>query len=176
MHTALLRANVIFFYNVTVLFVLAMACAASFHFVGADVAATISNVEIVHLHHKSNPYISGDEALMLFDCDADLAPVWNWNVKLLYVWIQANYVGSDGSGENEFVVWDRLIESPEDAVIALRRARSKYHLIGDNLRGVDVTLTLHWDRMPVVGLLQFGAPTVGTSGSATLPSRYQSVR
>jgi len=35
--------------------------------------------------------LEADVAVLRFDLDVDLRPVWNWNVKMLFVYITAEY-------------------------------------------------------------------------------------
>lgn len=51
---------------------------------------------------------------------------------------------------NQVVLWDEIIESPEEAELKLYNERNKYLLIDqyNELKGATVTLTLSWDIMP----------------------------
>ena len=57
----------------------------------------------------------------------DLTPLFNWNTKQLFVYVQAEYTSADGT-ENEVVIWDRIIRRKEDAVIKVANGRPKYPL------------------------------------------------
>ena len=52
-------------------------------------------------------------------------------------------------------IWDRVIESKDDAHIILPYVRNKYKLVdqGAHLRGLNVNLTLEWSVMPISGQL-----------------------
>jgi hypothetical protein len=72
---------------------------------------------------------------------------------------------------NEVVIWDRVVNNPSEAVLRLAGQFVKYPLMdaGKELRGAPVSLTLHWDVMPITGKL-YGA----TRGNHTvrLPAAY----
>jgi signal peptidase complex subunit 3 len=56
---------------------------------------------------------------------------------------------------NQVILWDKIIERPEDAKLNLKKVHVKYGLIdqGEELRGANVTLRLYWDHMPLTGRL-----------------------
>ena len=72
---------------------------------------------------------------------------------------------------NEVVIWDRVVNNASEAVLKLDGQFVKYPLMdaGKELRGTPVSLTLHWDVMPITGKL-YGA----TRGNHTvrLPTAY----
>jgi signal peptidase complex subunit 3 len=53
------------------------------------------------------------------------------------------------------VLWDRIVRTPEDAVISVPAMKQKYALLdrGMGLRGRPLTLSLVWNVMPRVGAL-----------------------
>lgn len=59
---------------------------------------------------------------------------------------------------NEIVIWDQIIPSAADARLNLTNEMNKYPIIDQHtdLRGAPVSLSLHWDIMPITGLLQLG--------------------
>jgi len=72
---------------------------------------------------------------------------------------------------NQVVLWDRVVQNASSAVLRLAGQYIKYPLMdqGKELRGTPVSLTLHWDVMPITGKL-YGA----TRGNRTvrLPAAY----
>jgi len=72
---------------------------------------------------------------------------------------------------NSVLVWDATLRSRAESRVKLDAARIKYPLIdqGRELRGAPLSLTLHWDVMPITGALYAGH---GGNYSATLPSAY----
>ena len=55
---------------------------------------------------------------------ADLTPLFHWNTKQLFLYLQAEYVDAKGV-KNEVVIWDRIIHSKERANLSLT-GRNKY--------------------------------------------------
>lgn len=72
---------------------------------------------------------------------------------------------------NQVVVWDRIIKSPDDALIDEQAIRAEYILAdqGYNLKNADVILKVGWDITPIAGLLH-GGHTPGVH--VTLPDDY----
>ena len=72
---------------------------------------------------------------------------------------------------NEVVIWDKVINSTETALLSMKNNFIKYPLLdqGKELRGTPVSLTLHWDVMPITGKLY-----MDTRGKHTvrMPDRY----
>ena len=116
--------------------------------------------------HKADPVVSvklakverflrvgrNDEAHLAFDIDADLTSVFSWNTKQLFVWLAAEY-STPKHVKSSVSVWDRIVESKEDAHLVLPFVRNKYKLVdnGAGLRGNVVNLTMGWQIMPRVG-------------------------
>ena len=95
-----------------------------------------------------------DEAYLAFELSADLTSAFSWNTKELFVFLGAEYE-SKGRKVNQVSLWDRTIESKEEAVRHLPYVRNKYKLVdrGHHLRGLKFNLTLFWHVVPVVGKL-----------------------
>ena len=51
--------------------------------------------------------------IFYFDLDADLSPVFNWNVKQLFVYVTAEYK-SKTNELNQVVIWDKIVLDKED--------------------------------------------------------------
>lgn len=141
------------------------------------------------MEHEHN-----DEALFLIDLKTDLKPVFNWNVKLLFVYLSAEYT-TKTNALNQVVIWDTIIERTElgktqreldayskkmkrriyhlDGKIDIKDLRNKYGLIDDehNLRNANLTFKLNWNVVPYSGLLFDQSQTV--IDSYVLPSTYQ---
>lgn len=69
------------------------------------------------------------------------------------------------------IIWDRIIKTPQDAVLKESGEFVKYALVdqGSELRGKNITLKLMWDHMPLTGRLYVDSQG---SKSFTLPSEY----
>lgn len=72
---------------------------------------------------------------------------------------------------NQVSIWDRVVESKEDAILKLPHVRNKYKLVdqGSHLRGLAMNLTLEWNVMPVTGSVSVGRRTFT---GFTLPTEY----
>jgi Signal peptidase subunit len=111
-----------------------------------------------------------DQATLRFDLDADLRPLWSWNVNHMYVSVVAGYV-SGSHVRNEIVVWDYIVSGREEAVLKLQRQMNKYSLKdhGYGLKGAEVDLSFRYSIMPHMGVLMYGEQAGQTF---TLPAEY----
>ena len=68
-------------------------------------------------------------------------------------------------------MWDSIVTSVDAAALKLNGSNVKYPLIDQHqeLLGAPLTLTLHWDVMPITGVLDAG---VGGRHRVVLPERY----
>jgi hypothetical protein len=75
-------------------------------------------------------------------------------------------------GSNAVTLWDRIMNTPEDAQIQLYSASQKYRFneITGSFRHVNATYALRWNVVPWVGMMQWGK---GSDGSIALPSQSQ---
>ena len=62
--------------------------------------------------------------MLIFFLFADLTPLFNWNTKQLFLYVQAEYTNAQGV-KNEVVIWDKIVRSKEEANLALE-GRNKY--------------------------------------------------
>ena len=109
--------------------------------------------------------------------DADLRPVFNWNVKQLFVYVTAEYATALNE-KNSIVVWSSIIEDKRDAHVQLHDSpihSPPYKFVdqGNHLRGANVTLRLQWDVTPWAGRLYVGKSA--TAASFVLPNDYFSL-
>lgn len=54
----------------------------------------------------------------------DLTPLFNWNTKQLFLYVQAEYLDAKGV-KNEVVIWDKIVRSKEQANLSIA-GRNKY--------------------------------------------------
>ena len=73
---------------------------------------------------------------------------------------------------NEVVVWDRVVGSREESQVQTTNAFIKYPVIhhGHELRGVPLSLSLHWDVMPLTGVPYLDRSAKATA--VTFPAEY----
>ena len=56
---------------------------------------------------------------LTFDLKADLTPLFNWNVKQLFLYLTAEYE-TQANVVNQVVLWDKIIQRGENAVLDYR--------------------------------------------------------
>ena len=73
---------------------------------------------------------------------------------------------------NQIIIWDKIIQSPNEAWLRLSNEFVKYALIdqGQELRNKTVSLRLMWDHMPLTGRVYVGDEK---KSSFTLPGKYK---
>jgi signal peptidase complex subunit 3 len=105
-------------------------------------------------------------AFINFDLDADLSSLFNWNTKQVFAYLVAEY-STPKYGSNAVTLWDRIINTPEEADLQLYSASQKYRFneITGNFRHVNATYALRWNVVPWVGLMGWGK---GVDGSIAL--------
>ncbi|KAJ2157058.1 Signal peptidase complex subunit [Coemansia sp. RSA 552] len=98
---------------------------------------------------------SAEYARLTFDVDADLSSMFNWNTKLLFAYITADF-RSPGFDTNRVVIWDRIIRNDRQAKLRLRKHHNKYSLRNYALtfEGIEAAnLTLHINPVPYLGIM-----------------------
>ena len=68
-----------------------------------------------------------DQAFINFDLQADLTPLFNWNVKALYLYLTAEYITKENS-LNEMVLWDKIVMNGEKMDLDMKSAKVKPEL------------------------------------------------
>merc|ERR1712216_274752 len=162
MYSALQRLNASFFHGMTVLFFCAVACNITVwfdtyngHYQLKELSLKSHDRPVKFLRYgPPNQILKADVAVMRFDLKVDLKPVWNWNVKQLFVFITAEYATPEHP-LNQVILWDLIITEKENAVIDKQGALNKYSLFdhGHGLRDNEVTFYLNWYTVPVCGVL-----------------------
>ncbi|TPX38064.1 hypothetical protein SmJEL517_g00087 [Synchytrium microbalum] len=86
----------------------------------------------------------------------DLSSLFNWNTKQLFVYVLAEFE-TPSHDTNAVVIWDDIIQTPDRAVIKLKRQRGEY-VVTDMLNKLShkkARLSLHYNVIPHVGMLQW---------------------
>ncbi|KAK8148324.1 Signal peptidase complex subunit [Beauveria asiatica] len=126
-------------------------------------------------------------AVIRFSLDADLSSLFTWNTKNLFVYVTADWPGVDNT-TNSAVIWDSIITNPSAdhllnigpatlkklrkssagksidpnrGKLKLKNQKPKYqitHPSGKIAQTEDVTLKLHYNVQPWVGLLTWNLP------------------
>eukprot|EP00112_Aurelia_sp_Birch-Aquarium-sp1_P008037 Seg1880.1 transcript_id=Seg1880.1/GoldUCD/mRNA.D3Y31 product="Signal peptidase complex subunit 3" protein_id=Seg1880.1/GoldUCD/D3Y31 len=159
MHSFLSRANVVFAYTLTVLAAVTFGCFAStFFFKRVDPMIELNvNKQIVKSVRDftvAKDYT--DLGFLTFDVNTDLNPLFNWNVKQLFLYITAEYK-TENNEINQVILWDKIILRGEKAVLDLANMNTKYYFFDDGIGGLrsnkNISLTFSWNTIPNAGLL-----------------------
>ena len=167
MHNIWIRLNSVTFFALSVLIGMAVMCAMSTYLhVGTPDVDVLRVNELKVLRN----FRGKDNAELYLDIHADLRAAWHWNLKQLFVYVVAEYE-SKANTLNQIVIWDRIIENKEDAIIHLDRQEGKYALPdqGAELRDTTIQLKLKWDHMPYTGRTYEGE---ALGSKYTFPSKY----
>lgn len=99
-----------------------------------------------------------ENSKIAFDLEADLASLFHWNTKQIFVYLTAEYDGKKPGLSSKVTFWDKIITKPEDAVLNLRNAKAKYSVwdVEKSFRGRNATLRLEWSIQPYVGAFVSG--------------------
>ena len=96
-------------------------------------------------------------AFVNFNVTADLTPLFHWNTKQLFLYLEAEYTNTQGV-KNEVVIWDRIVRRKQDAVINVE-GKNKYmfrELSGKFKNVAPAHYSLKYNIMPYVGALTYG--------------------
>eukprot|EP01104_Vermistella_antarctica_P004128 TRINITY_DN1463_c0_g1_i1.p1 TRINITY_DN1463_c0_g1~~TRINITY_DN1463_c0_g1_i1.p1 ORF type:complete len:214 (-),score=61.28 TRINITY_DN1463_c0_g1_i1:7-555(-) len=181
MHSISARVNVVWAFGAMTLCLLAcLNSLSTFHLyeqpeaVSAHITGIrqLSSQYVVYLSRK-HPRIAvpADKATITFDLQGDFTKLFNWNTKLVYLAVMASFTSEDGN-VHQTVIWDRLITSVDDAILDLHNEHDAYGLqsTSQDLRGRDVSLTVQWNMMPVVGSIY--ADSIGPFQQLEMPGQY----
>ncbi|KIK10125.1 hypothetical protein K443DRAFT_139893 [Laccaria amethystina LaAM-08-1] len=98
-----------------------------------------------------------DLAFVDFNITADLTPLFNWNTKQLFLYLEAEYINTQGV-KNDVVIWDRIVRRKEDASINVA-GKNKYNFREHSASFKNVppaNYSLKYNVMPYVGYLTYG--------------------
>ncbi|KAF9011112.1 signal peptidase 22kDa subunit [Cyathus striatus] len=118
---------------------------------------SINSVKVYPANARRYPHKKQDMAFVNFNISADLTPLFNWNTKQLFLYLQAEYPNPKG-GSNEVVIWDRIVRRKEDANIQVV-AKNKYMFreISHKFKNIPPAYySLKYNIMPYVGVLTYG--------------------
>mmetsp|Transcript_9165 Transcript_9165/g.13638 ORF Transcript_9165/g.13638 Transcript_9165/m.13638 type:complete len:174 (+) Transcript_9165:829-1350(+) len=150
MHTVTARFNSSFFFGLTVIGVLAGLNVLSSFFIEQHFQTNLSKVQVNSLY--SNSRYRWDEANLSFDLEANLTDVYNWNVKLIFAYIEVEYYKPE---KHSVVVWDKIIwrDQYKPVELNLRKEKAKYVMRTKSydLRNTTATAKLEWIVVPITG-------------------------
>ncbi|XP_039546812.1 signal peptidase complex subunit 3 [Pimephales promelas] len=175
MNTVLSRANSLFAFSLSVMAALTFGCFITTAFKDRSVPVDIhvSKVMIKNVDDFTGPRERSDLGFVTFDLSANLRPIFDWNVKELFLYLTAEYT-TKSNALNQVVLWDRIVLRGDNTKLNLKEVKSKYFFFddGNGLRSnKNITLTLSWNVVPNAGIL----PLVMGSGHKSLafPESYE---
>ncbi|XP_052457187.1 signal peptidase complex subunit 3-like [Carassius gibelio] len=178
MNTVLSRANSLFAFSLSVMAALTFGCFITTAFKDRSVPVDIhvSKVMIKNVDDFTGPRERSDLGFVTFDIYANLQPIFDWNVKELFLYLTAEY-STKSNALNQVVLWDRIILRGDNTKLNLKDVKSKYFFFddGNGLRAnKNITLTLSWNVVPNAGIL----PLVMGSGHKSLafPESYETAK
>jgi len=117
----------------------------------------ISSINVVSSKARRYPNQKQDLTFINFNITADLTPLFNWNTKQVFLYLEAEYDNVKGV-KNEVVIWDRIIRRKEDAFIKFV-GKNKYMFrdMSNSFKNVPPAYyVLKYSIMPYVGVLTYG--------------------
>ncbi|RNA25254.1 signal peptidase complex subunit 3-like [Brachionus plicatilis] len=176
MHSLLSRANALFAFTLTVTGVLAFGLFLTTFIYEQNGTVKINSAKatVKHLTEFGAGKKKNDIGFFNFDLDADFEPLFNWNVKQLFLYLTAEYT-TPRNKLNEVVLWDKIVLKGDNYKLKMRNAKTKYFFWDDGtgLKGnKNVTLYLTWNIIPNVG----GLPNIPVDGAHRIvfPDQYAS--
>ena len=153
-----LRLNTLFFFALTYLIITSALSSLTVLYHSPNIRQQIDNHNILLFRSFHNDYLSLDidEVYIDIDYQIDLRPIWNWNVKQIFLYLSAEYIDNKTDKISEIVLWDKIIQSSSDSDLYSVNERMKYVLrdFYKDLRNKDIKLTFHYDLMPYIGLVK----------------------
>ncbi|XP_064481201.1 signal peptidase complex subunit 3-like [Ornithodoros turicata] len=178
MNTVISRANAIFAFTLSVLTALTFICflSTAFFQYKSDVSVQTVKAVVKNVQDFSTSREMNDLGFVVFNLQANLTHLFNWNVKQLFLYLTAEYK-TENNVLNQVVLWDKIIRRGEDALLYLRDTNTKYYFWddGNGLKGnKNITLSLSWNVIPNAGSL----PNVIGTGrhSFSFPTEYVTSR
>ncbi|XP_042434277.1 signal peptidase complex subunit 3B-like [Zingiber officinale] len=148
MHSFGYRANAVVTFAVTILAVTCAMVSLSDNFNSPSPTADVKVLNINWFQKQPN---GNDEVSLTLNISADLSSLFTWNTKQVFVFVAAEYE-TPQNALNQVSLWDGIIQSKEHAKFWIHTT-NKYRFTdqGNNLRGKDYNMTLHWHIMPKTG-------------------------
>ncbi|CAD2086319.1 signal peptidase complex subunit 3, putative [Plasmodium vinckei lentum] len=170
MDTLLNRINIIFYSMALCLVTLCLFNYGSSFYL-FDENNIITNVKVKSVKRLVyNKYINGDEAVLSLDLSYDMTKAFNWNLKQLFVYVLVTYETPE-KAENEVIIQDYIINSPDHATRADKNFITKYSLKDyyNGLRNNLINVQVCYKYMPIIGISRtyHGAKT-----SYMMPDEY----
>lgn len=96
------------------------------------------------------------QAFLEWRLDSDISQYWNWNTKIIFQYVQAEYV-TELNHVNQASLFDDIITKKSRTKFG-GRPKQEYRFMdqGNHMRGMSFNMTLTWCIMPRVGALSTG--------------------
>jgi len=135
----------------------------------------ISSVKVFVGHDRRYSHRTQQYAFVNFNISADLTPLFNWNTKQLFLYLEAEYENAQGV-RNDVVIWDRIVRRKEDAHInVVGRNKYAFRELSTTFQNVPPAhYSLKYNVMPYVGALAYGEAGK-TSEPLTFPAAEESM-
>ncbi|CAF0750252.1 unnamed protein product [Adineta steineri] len=150
------RLNTLFAFTLTVLAVLTAGVFVSTYFeqYHETVGISVNKPIVKHMTDFQANRKKNDLGIVQLNMDMNLNPLFDWNVKQLFLYLIAEYV-TPANSLNQVILWDKIIRRGENANINIRDLATKYYFWddGEHLRSNNVTLTLAWNIISNAGRL-----------------------
>ncbi|CAK9297568.1 unnamed protein product [Gordionus sp. m RMFG-2023] len=164
MNSAWTRLNAIFTFSLCVLALLTFCCFVSTclnDYTSATLTPIKLNADKISVSLLSDFTGNGEPAdlgFLTLNIKADLNPLFNWNVKQLFIYVIAEYT-SEQNVINQVILWDKIIErdiyNTKKAIIDIKNLKPKYYVWDDGVGGLkgneNVTLNMYWNIIPNTG-------------------------
>jgi len=176
MYTWYYRLNALATFASTILVVMLAAnfLTAQLDVIDPDVSVSISNVQLFRKayedYRRPKEISHFDIAPIYLKIKGDLRPLFNWNVKHIFLYISATYKTS-ANRYNSVTIWDHILKTADEANLDFSH-EGEYPLREqqEDLRGVPIELRLNWEVVPIAGLLtDYSKPLF----NFTLPAEYE---
>jgi len=117
----------------------------------------IASVKVYPAKARRYPNKQQEFAFVNFNVTADLTPLFNWNTKQLFLYLEAEYTNAKGV-KNDVVVWDRIVRRKEDAIInVVGKNKYMFRELSSTFKQVPPAhYSLKYNVMPYVGVLTYG--------------------
>ncbi|XWS28956.1 hypothetical protein CRYUN_Cryun25bG0115900 [Craigia yunnanensis] len=167
MHSFGYRLNALLTFSVTIL---ALMCAIASFSDNLNAPSPYAEIQIMNINWFQKQPQGNDEVSLTMNISADLQSLFTWNTKQVFIFVAAEYETPKNS-LNQVSLWDAIIPAKENAKFWIHTS-NKYRFVdqGNNLRGKEFNLTLHWHVMPKTGKM-FADKIVMTGYS--LPEEYR---
>ncbi|KAJ1913367.1 Signal peptidase complex subunit [Tieghemiomyces parasiticus] len=161
MYNLLQRLNAVATFTLTVAFVLMTIVAYTSLYIPNDarVDVTLRAVKVqkgASYPDQFDPSTRrAHHARLAFDIESHAASLFNWNTKQVFMMLVAEYETPENS-VNKVVLWDSIIQTPQDAEFHLKKYRNKYRFrdFTEAFGSQQANLTVYWDVTPYIGFLQ----------------------